>query len=175
MRLRQILLNLLGNAIKFTDAGQVALTVEAEAAERRRVDRHPAAVSDTGLGIPPDRIGRLFQSFSQADVSTSRRYGGTGLGLAIGRRLAELMGGDITVESSGVPGEGSTFRLRALVGAAEAGTRVPESPQIALEGRRILVVDDNDAARTVIADHVRAWGATVVALSTARRGARRPR
>ncbi len=167
-RLRQILLNLLGNAIKFTDAGQVALTVEAEPADAAAGPIViSAAVSDTGLGIPPDRIGRLFQSFSQADVSTSRRFGGTGLGLAISRRLAELMGGDITVESSGLPGDGSTFRLRALVGAAAAGTPVPEPPQVSLEGRRILVVDDNDAARRVIADHVRGWGALVVAVSTA--------
>ena len=125
-RLRQILLNLLGNAIKFTDAGQVALTVDADAiGDADGPIAVSAAVSDTGLGIPPDRVGRLFQSFSQADVSTSRRFGGTGLGLAISRRLAELMGGDITIESTGVPGEGSTFRLRALVGPAPAGVRRP--------------------------------------------------
>ena len=161
-RLRQILLNLLGNAIKFTDAGQVALTVEADAiGDADGPIAVSAAVSDTGLGIPPDRVGRLFQSFSQADVSTSRRFGGTGLGLAISRRLAELMGGDITIESTGVPGEGSTFRLRALVGPAPAGVPVPEAPRIDLVGRRILVVDDNDDARRVVVDHLVAWGAEV--------------
>ena len=167
-RLRQILLNLLGNAIKFTDTGQVALTVETDVVgDADGPIAVTAAVSDTGLGIPPDRVGRLFQSFSQADVSTSRRFGGTGLGLAISRRLAELMGGDITIESTGVPGEGSTFRLRALVGSAPADTAIPEAPSVPLDGRRILVVDDNADARRVIGEQLRRWGAEVMAVGTA--------
>ncbi len=167
-RLRQVLLNLLGNAIKFTDAGQVSLTVEATPPDAAGGPiALSAAVTDTGLGIPPDRVGRLFQSFSQADVSTSRRFGGTGLGLAISRRLAELMGGDITVESTGVPGEGSTFRLRALVAPAPADAVIPEAPSLSLEGRRILVVDDNADARRVIGEQLRRWGAEVVAVETA--------
>ena len=126
-RLRQIVLNLLSNAVKFTDAGEVELTVGGEQLEDGRwtvtVD-----VRDTGIGIAPDRLDRLFASFSQADASISRRYGGTGLGLAISRRLAELMDGDITVESEGVPGHGSTFRLTIRVDAAEVPSTTTARP-----------------------------------------------
>ena len=116
-RLRQIVLNLLSNAVKFTEAGEVVVSVSGRPVAAARVagatpERHweiDVAVRDTGIGIPPDRIDRLFQSFSQADASISRRFGGTGLGLAISKRLAELQGGTITVESSGMPGEGSRF------------------------------------------------------------------
>ena len=101
-RLRQIVLNLLSNAVKFTEQGEVELTVGGDDPWRRRpLDASTVDVRDTGIGIAPDRIERLFASFSQADASISRRYGGTGLGLAISRRLAELMDGDITVESDG--------------------------------------------------------------------------
>jgi signal transduction histidine kinase/CheY-like chemotaxis protein len=110
-RLRQILLNLLNNAVKFTDSGRVTVTVHAEPPDADgAIDVH-IAVRDTGPGIPADRVDRLFEPFSQADVSIARRYGGTGLGLAISQRLAEAMGGRIWAESSGVPGEGSTFHV----------------------------------------------------------------
>jgi signal transduction histidine kinase len=110
-RLRQILLNLLTNAVKFTDSGRVTVTVEAEPPDADGALEVHVAVRDTGLGIPADRVELLFQPFSQADVSVARRSGGTGLGLAISQRRAEAMGGRIWAESSGVPGEGSTFHV----------------------------------------------------------------
>ena len=120
-RLRQIVLNLLSNAVKFTEAGGVAVRVGARPLDGATLEdgrwELDVAVKDTGMGIPPDRIGKLFQSFTQADASIARRFGGTGLGLAISRRLAELMDGSITAESTGVPGEGTTFRLHARVTA----------------------------------------------------------
>src|SRR5512133_1380857 len=109
-RLRQILLNLLSNSFKFTEAGEVALTVNAKRTSDSAYELH-FAVRDTGIGIPLERMDRLFQSFSQADSSISRKYGGTGLGLAISKRLSELMGGRMWVESEGVPGKGSTFHF----------------------------------------------------------------
>jgi PAS domain S-box-containing protein len=158
-RIRQMILNLLSNAVKFTSEGRVELSATghrlahpADAAPERweiAIDVH-----DTGIGIPPDRMGRLFQSFSQADASISRRFGGTGLGLVISRRLAEAMDGSLTAESSGVPGEGSTFRLRltlpALPSAPEERSS-SEAPQRAtldagLASRhplRILLAEDN--------------------------------
>ncbi len=116
-RLRQILVNLLSNAVKFTDSGEVVVSVSGQPVEKDQYQLH-FAVHDTGLGIPPDRIGHLFQSFSQVDTSTTRRFGGTGLGLAISKRLCELMGGAIWVESAGEPGQGSTFHFTILARAA---------------------------------------------------------
>ena len=110
-RLRQILLNLLNNAVKFTDSGRVAVAVDSGPARDDGAVEVHIAVRDTGIGIPADRVDRLFQPFTQTDASITRRYGGTGLGLAISQRLAEAMGGTIWAESSGVPGEGSTFHL----------------------------------------------------------------
>src|SRR5207247_9362139 len=104
-RLGQVLLNLLSNAVKFTERGEVVVHVGAERSGRSKHRLH-LAVRDTGIGIPPDRMDRLFASFSQVDASTTRRYGGTGLGLAISKRLVELMGGSMSVESQ--EGEGST-------------------------------------------------------------------
>jgi PAS domain S-box-containing protein len=150
-RLRQILLNLLANAVKFTESGAVDLDVGGEPAGdgpdqrwRLRMD-----VRDTGVGIAPDRIDRLFESFTQADASIARRFGGTGLGLAISRRLAELMGGSLTAASTGVPGEGSTFRLELLVtAAAEVPATAAVTTSIAAagppgRGLRILLAEDN--------------------------------
>ena len=170
-RIRQIVLNLVGNAIKFTEAGEVVVTVEAEddpgsASRAERVGVH-LSVRDTGLGIPPDKIGRLFQSFSQADVSTSRRYGGTGLGLAISRRLAELMGGEMWVESAGVPGQGSTFHVRVAFERAPAeAVGGPAPATVALTGRRVLLVDDNAAVRASMGAMLAVWGADVVAAAS---------
>jgi CheY-like chemotaxis protein len=160
-RLRQIVLNLLSNAVKFTEAGRVEVSVSGSrlAAAGTEPDEAPrwevsVAVNDTGIGIPPDRMSGLFQSFSQADASISRRYGGSGLGLAISRRLAELHGGSITAESSGVPGEGSRFVARILAPEASV-TDVPPAPvapgaDVALGDRhplRILVAEDNAVNR----------------------------
>ena len=119
-RLRQVLLNLLSNAVKFTEQGEVIVHVDAEPAGRGKHRLH-LAVRDTGIGIPQDRMDRLFESFSQVDASTSRRYGGTGLGLAISKRIVELMGGTMWVESE--EGKGSTFHIELT--AAEA--KVPDA------------------------------------------------
>ncbi len=114
-KVRQALFNLLSNACKFTDHGEVSLTAARETADRG--DWITFRVSDTGIGMTPEQMGRLFQEFSQADAATTRKYGGTGLGLALSRRLCRMMGGDITVESE--PGRGTTFTLRLPVEVAE--------------------------------------------------------
>jgi PAS domain S-box-containing protein len=140
-RLRQILLNLIGNAVKFTEHGEVVASVRAEERTADAVRLH-FAVRDSGIGIPPDKQQAIFESFTQADSSTTRKYGGTGLGLAISRKLVRLMGGDIEVTSE--PGMGSTFRFTArfgLGGAAEIPTR-PADPVVP-PGLRILLAEDN--------------------------------
>ena len=119
-RLRQVLLNLLANAVKFTERGEVVLTVQAGTAASGEPQLE-FAVRDFGIGLTPAGIGKLFQSFSQADSSTTRKYGGTGLGLAISKRLAELMGGTMWAQSAG-PGLGSTFRFTIRAPHAELPT-----------------------------------------------------
>jgi PAS domain S-box-containing protein len=178
-RLRQIVLNLLSNAIKFTDAGEVVLAMtgtpidgdrSGDDAAKWRID---IEIHDTGIGIPADRIGRLFQSFSQADASISRRYGGTGLGLAISRRLAELMDGSLVAESSGVPGEGSTFRLSIrLDGSKEPAAEdlAAAEPAPDLSGRRALVIDDNETNRRILVALLGRWGLRVTATASALEG-----
>ncbi len=170
-RLRQIVLNLLSNSVKFTEQGEVVMRVTGQPAAVRLDSRTaPVAsiwevsveVRDTGIGIPADRMNRLFQSFSQADVSTSRRYGGTGLGLAISRRLAELMDGTIVAESSGIDGEGSTFRLTIHVPEA-SDVDLPQArsgPLPELVGRRAVVVDDNATNRQIVVAQIARWGMT---------------
>ena len=163
-RLRQVLINLVSNAVKFTEQGEVVVHVEAEptGASSYRLE---LAVRDTGVGIPEDRMDRLFASFSQVDASTTRRYGGTGLGLAISKRLVELMGGTMRVESE--EGKGSTFHIGLPVEAAEAPTRVnvhSAVPQLA--GKRMLVVDDNATNREIVTRHARSWGMEAVAIES---------
>ena len=161
-RLRQVLLNLLSNAVKFTEQGEVVVLVDAEEMKSGS-HRIELAVRDTGIGIPPDRMDRLFESFSQVDASTTRRYGGTGLGLAISKRLVELMGGDISVESE--EGKGSTFHIELPAEAAEVPARVPLDdglPQLA--GKRLLVVDDNATNREIVSRQARSWGMEPVAV-----------
>jgi PAS domain S-box-containing protein len=159
-RLRQVLLNLLSNAVKFTEAGEVVLSV---GARRPPAPDRPYeltfSVRDTGIGIAPDRLDRLFQSFSQVDTSTTRRYGGTGLGLAISQRLTELMGGRIEVTS--VVGRGSDFHFTIRAHAAEASLparRDLSGVQPSLRGKRVLVVDDNATNRRILTTYLATWG-----------------
>jgi signal transduction histidine kinase/CheY-like chemotaxis protein len=179
-RLRQILVNLLSNAVKFTEQGEIVLSVSSEPLPGARANvatpdpRTPAtyllhfAVRDTGIGIPPDRMDRLFQSFSQVDVSTTRRYGGTGLGLAISKRLSELMGGTMWVESpASYPaarggevegGPGSTFHFTIRATAAPAPVRAYlDEIQPALQDKRVLIVDDNATNRRILSSQVELW------------------
>jgi signal transduction histidine kinase/CheY-like chemotaxis protein len=168
-RLRQIVLNMLSNAVKFTDEGEVVVTVAARRVGER--DLTPSRweigvdVRDTGIGIPADRMSRLFQSFSQADTSISRRFGGTGLGLAISRRLAEAMDGSLSAESPGVPGEGATFHL--VIHADEAAREaLPSHPSLDapledMAGRIALVVDDNATNRLILSRQLQRWGLAV--------------
>jgi len=158
-RLRQVLLNLLTNAVKFTERGEVVLTVTSVQAERGEGEI-TFAVRDTGIGLSSEGMGRLFQSFSQADSSTTRKYGGTGLGLAISKRLAELMHGRMWAESDGL-GKGSTFLFTIRVPTAEiapARQRAFVGVQPELAGRRLLVVDDNATNRRVLALQTAKWG-----------------
>ncbi len=152
-RVRQIISNLVGNAVKFTDAGEVAVTVSTEPATGPSHLRF--SVRDTGVGIDEETQARIFDAFTQADASTTRRYGGTGLGLAISRRLAEMMGGTLGVDSR--PGLGSTFWLSLPL---EPAAHVPRPPvdRDALAGRRVLIVDDNPTNRTVLERQTAAWG-----------------
>jgi signal transduction histidine kinase/DNA-binding response OmpR family regulator/HPt (histidine-containing phosphotransfer) domain-containing protein len=156
-RLRQILLNLLGNAVKFTSEGEVGLKVLVEPSDENFALIH-FAVSDTGIGIAPEKLAAIFDSFSQADTSTTREFGGTGLGLSISRRLVQMMGGRIWVESK--LGEGSCFHFTARVGTAvtrQAATERGAEP-IALHGARVLIVDDNRTNRRILEGLVSRWG-----------------
>ncbi|HAM73302.1 MAG TPA: hypothetical protein DCM86_16840 [Verrucomicrobiales bacterium] len=156
-RLRQVLLNLVGNGVKFTSKGEVIIEVIAEESPSQALPGSVAlrfAVRDTGIGIPADRRDRLFRAFSQVDASTTRQFGGTGLGLAISRKLAELMGGRMWVESE--PGQGSTFQFTLPASAASS----PPASQAAgfnLGGRRLLIVEDNPSIRQVIEQHAAEW------------------
>ncbi len=158
-RLRQILLNLLSNAVKFTEKGEVVVTVTAKPINGSKHEL-TFAVRDTGIGLSKEGMGRLFQSFSQADSSTTRKYGGTGLGLAISKRLAELMGGTMWVESNG-PGKGSTFFCTIHAGKAHlppARSRDLFGIQAELNGKRLLIVDDNATNRRILALQSAKWG-----------------
>jgi signal transduction histidine kinase/DNA-binding response OmpR family regulator/HPt (histidine-containing phosphotransfer) domain-containing protein len=161
-RLRQILVNLLSNAVKFTEQGEVVLSVSSEGVSGPSPDAAPDihmlhfAVMDSGIGIPPERMDRLFQSFSQVDASTTRRYGGTGLGLAISKRLSEMMGGAMWVEST--LGQGSTFHFTIRAKAAPAPARAYlHEAQPALQEKRVLIVDDNATNRRILSRQVELW------------------
>jgi signal transduction histidine kinase/DNA-binding response OmpR family regulator len=152
-RLRQVLVNLVANAVKFTERGGITISVSAERADAGW--RVAFVVEDTGIGIPPERMDRLFKSFSQVDASTTRRYGGTGLGLAISSRLVELMGGKIAVASE--PGTGSRFGFALPLGAHDRGPQVPAPAPVDLRGRRVLVVDDNAVNRHILERQLASW------------------
>ncbi|MFP4030392.1 MAG: EAL domain-containing protein [Desulfococcaceae bacterium] len=157
-RLRQILSNLVGNAVKFTRSGEIVVRmrrVEAPEGGKPGVWVH-ASVRDTGVGIPRDKIERVFETFAQAHSSTSREFGGTGLGLTICKRLAEMMDGRVWVESE--PGEGSDFQI--LIRLDDAG-EAPEPPPLDLAGTRLMLAMENRAAREALAETLTAWGAAV--------------
>lgn len=155
-RLRQILVNLLSNALKFTHEGEVQVTCRALKREHNQYEIL-FSVTDTGIGIPEHRLNRLFKSFSQADNSTTRQYGGTGLGLAISKRLAEIMGGQMTVSSK--VDKGSTFRFSIIGKPFPTQNRMylrEKDPN--LTGKRVLIVDDNDINRKLLLAQTKAWG-----------------
>jgi len=155
-RLRQVLTNLIGNALKFTSCGEIAVRLAMEGGGRDPLIRF--SVRDSGMGIPRDKQEVIFQSFTQVDASTSRRYGGTGLGLAISRQLVELMGGHMGVNSE--PGKGSEFWFTVPLPGRTAVALEPQGAA-ALRGLRVLVVDDNPTNREVLAAQLGAWGARV--------------
>jgi signal transduction histidine kinase/CheY-like chemotaxis protein len=179
-RLRQILVNLLGNAVKFTDQGEVVISVSnlklQGASDQKSVTcgaGSPApdvlhfSVRDTGIGIPPKQIARLFQSFSQGDASITRRYGGTGLGLAISKKLCELMGGEMRVESESVPGQGAIFHFTIQAQAVPAQNQVYQRGALAeLTGKRLLIVDDNETNRRILTRQAQTWGMLPQATAT---------
>ncbi|OQX22360.1 MAG: hypothetical protein BWK80_30695 [Desulfobacteraceae bacterium IS3] len=152
LRLGQILVNLVSNAVKFTEQGEIVVGVRGQGSGVRGAEQsHPVnllfSVRDTGIGIPPEKIGSLFDAFTQADDSTTRKYGGTGLGLAICKRLVKMMGGKIWAKSS--PGEGSTFYFTAEL-RYKPQDKTKQIPDTALQGMRALVVDDNELSRMTL-------------------------
>ncbi len=163
-RLRQVVVNLVGNAIKFTDAGEVLLDVQRQTEEDDAVVLH-FAVSDTGIGIPEDKLASIFEAFEQVDFSSTRRFGGTGLGLAISSKLVEMMGGGIWAESR--LGEGSTFHFTARVGlpGEEVVQRLPLEPGEACD-LRVLVVDDSATNRQILEEMLRRHGIRAVTVSS---------
>ena len=150
LRIAQILTNLLSNAVKFTEKGEISLQIERSRADRVRIE-----VRDTGIGMPPEVLARLFRPFTQADVSTTRRYGGTGLGLSITKQLVEMMGGKIEVESA--PGEGSTFRFELPLKELD-----PQDRHYNLfSGRHVLLVDDSEAWHEILGEMLHSFDLTV--------------
>ncbi len=164
-RLRQILINLIDNAIKFTERGEVV--VEVTILEQGRDGTLLRfAIRDTGIGIPPEALERVFQAFTQADGSTTRRYGGTGLGLAIARQLAEIMGGEMGVDSE--VGKGSVFWFTVRCSQRDPTTTIITSiPRFDLSGLRALIVDDNATSRDILCRQVEAWGMQGIAVEDA--------
>ncbi len=166
LRLRQIILNLVGNAIKFTEQGEVFVSVKAAQLTEDHVQLH-FSVSDTGIGMTPEQQSRVFQAFEQADTSMTRRYGGTGLGLSISSRLVSLMGGRLNVHSQ--PGQGSTFEF--LVNFAKPAVSAPDKPRSLdlelLTGLRVLIVDDNDTNRRILLRMCQNWRMTPIAVADA--------
>ena len=154
-RLRQIIMNLAGNALKFTHQGEVAIRVVLIEAKDESVTLK-VSIRDTGIGIPTDKIPILFSAFTQVDTSTTRNYGGTGLGLAISKRLAEMMGGTISVEST--DGKGSTFSFTVVLGKQPAiAPRLPLRYE-GLSGQHVLIVDDNATNREILSLFCDTWG-----------------
>jgi CheY-like chemotaxis protein/HPt (histidine-containing phosphotransfer) domain-containing protein len=160
-RLRQIVVNLIGNAIKFTERGEVVVRVEVESRDEASVNLH-FAVSDTGIGIPRDKLDRLFRAFSQVDASTTRKYGGTGLGLAISSQLVQMMGGRIWLESE--PGRGSTFHFAVRFGLSERIISRCDARPERIHGLSVLIVDDNATNRRILQEMLANWRMKPVAV-----------
>lgn len=155
VRLRQVIVNLVGNAIKFTEEGEIVVLVES-----KRLDEEVElgfSVRDTGIGIPADKLETVFKTFSQADSSTTRKYGGTGLGLAISKRIVEMMGGEISVESN--EGEGSIFFFNARFVIDKEFKEESRYPVADLNGKRVLIIDDNVTNRMILVKTLSNWGA----------------
>jgi two-component system sensor histidine kinase/response regulator len=167
LRLGQILINLANNAVKFTEQGEIVVSTELLKQNAERVSLK-FAVSDTGIGLTEEQAARMFQSFSQADTSTTRKYGGTGLGLAISKRLVEMMGGEIWVESK--PGAGSTFGFTATfgLGKEKAKRRFATSPD--MRGMKVLVVDDNPTSREIFQDMLESFSFDVALAASGKEG-----
>jgi signal transduction histidine kinase/CheY-like chemotaxis protein len=155
LRLGQVLINLTNNAVKFTDEGEIVVAVEAVERSSTQVTLR-FSVSDTGIGMAPEQLARLFQSFSQADSSVTRKYGGTGLGLSISKQLVELMGGTIGVTST--PGMGSRFSFTVRLGISDAAARGEPLPPATLQQMRVMVVDDSAGAREALVDMLGSFG-----------------
>ena len=154
VRLQQTLLNLLGNAAKFTAEGEIVLAVVCHpSGEPGRID---FSVSDTGIGIPAEKLGVIFDDFTQADSSTTRKYGGSGLGLGIARRLAGLMGGELQVRTA--LAAGSTFSFTAMFDLVRGSASIPADPLASFAGRRALVIDGCPGDRWIFREAVQSWG-----------------
>ncbi len=167
LRLGQVLINLAGNAVKFTESGEIVVSTELVKKDRNQVTLK-FSVTDSGIGLTKGQMGKLFQSFSQADTSTTRKYGGTGLGLTISRRLVEMMGGDIRVESE--PGQGASFSFCAAFGRSlkKEKKRLALSPD--LHGRKVLVVDDNVTSRNILREMLECFTFEVTTAASAEEG-----
>ena len=155
-RLKQILINLLNNAVKFTEKGEVLLSVSGKQLNKNNFEIH-FAVKDTGIGIPENRMNRLFKAFNQVDASTTRTHGGTGLGLVISKRLAEMMGGKMWLESK--VDEGSTFFFTILAGSAPSKSKIyTKGHSLHFQDKKVLIVDDNRTNRIILKTQVENWG-----------------
>ncbi len=153
-RLRRIVVNLVGNAIKFTESGEVVLNASVESRTKEDVVLH-FSVTDTGIGIPPEKQKAIFEAFAQGDASTTRKYGGTGLGLSISSQLSELMGGRIWLESE--PGRGSAFHFTVRLGLQTSAVNEPASVPVKLLDLPVLVVDDNSTSRKILEEMLTNW------------------
>jgi two-component system, sensor histidine kinase and response regulator len=167
LRLQQILVNLCSNAVKFTKQGEIVVSVQPVRIDDGEVELE-FAVSDTGIGMTPDQQARLFRPFTQADSSTTRKFGGTGLGLSISLRLVELMSGQLRLESE--PGKGSTFRFTACFGCEDRTARPHPLAAVDLRGTRVLVIDDNSTSRQILKEMLESMSFEVTLAPSAREG-----
>ena len=167
LRLQQVLVNLCSNAVKFTQEGEVVVSAKPVRLDEGEVELE-FAVSDTGIGMTPDQQARLFRPFTQADSSTTRKFGGTGLGLSISLRLVELMSGQLRLESE--PGKGSTFRFTARFGCRDRAARAHHFAAVDLRGTRVLVIDDHSTSRQILQEMLEAMSFEVTLATSAREG-----